>query len=49
MVNISGVILELRSGKSPITDDSEQLHSLCQTLELIFSKGLKGKLTKRTC
>ena len=41
---IPGIILELRSGKSPTTDDREHLHSLCQTLELIFSKGLKGKL-----
>ena len=38
-----GIILELRSDKSPITDESVLLQALCFTLEQIFSKGLKGK------
>lgn len=36
-----GIILELRSGRSPVTDDNEQLQPLCLTLEQIFSKGFK--------
>ena len=39
----TGFILAFRTDPSPVKDDTAQLQGFCETLELIFKKGLKSK------